>query len=72
MCDTSSYGDEENCMCIYLSHIQTEMNVPGHHCEHHYSEFLAFYKLQLLLPPQAAALHTSDEELAENQISTSS
>jgi len=63
MCDTNSYGNEKNCVCI----IHTEMNIPCHHCERQYSESLAFYKLQLLSPPQAAALHTSDEELAEKK-----
>ena len=57
---------------MHVPILYTEISLPGHHCEHQYSEFLAFYKLQLLLPPQAAALHTSDEELAENQISTCS
>ena len=59
MCDTNSYGNEKI--------IRTEMNIPCHHCEHQYSESLAFYKLQLLSPSQAAALHTSDEELAEKK-----
>lgn len=66
MCDTNSYGNE------YVYVITTEMNIPGHHFEHQYSEFPAFYKLQLLSPPQAAALHTSDEELAEKKLSTCS
>ena len=70
MCDTNSYGNEKNCMYVYIIYI--EMNIPGHHCEHQYSESPAFYKLQLLSPSQAAALNSSDEELAEKEISTCS
>ena len=68
MCDTIVTEMKKTvCACTYHTYRNERTRSPLRTSVFRVS---SFYKLKLLLPPQAAALHTSDEELAENQIST--